>query len=93
VAQGGTEIAGADDDDTAFAVKAEDLDHVLAKLSDVVADAANAELTEVGEVLTNLGRVEVEAIGQRLAGDRVDALLDQAVHTSEVDREPGYGQV
>ena len=40
---------------------------------DVIADAAHAELAEVGEVLADLRRVEVELLGQRLRRDGLDA--------------------
>ena len=49
-----------------FAVEAEDALELRLQTRDVVADATNAELAEVREVLPHLGGIEVEALGQLL---------------------------
>src|SRR6185295_18002175 len=48
------EIAGAHDRDAQLAVETENLPEMALEIADVVADAADAELAEVGEVLANL---------------------------------------
>ena len=58
------------------------------QVADVVADAAHAELAEVGEVLANLGGVEMELLGQRLRRNRPHAVLFELVQTAEIDRQP-----
>ena len=74
-------------------VEAEDLPQVRAQLLDVVADAADAELAEVGEVLANLRRVQVELLGQRLRRDRPHAGGVERVQAAQVDRQPVGGQL
>ena len=61
---------------------------VAPQLLDVVADAADAELAEVGEILANLRRVEVKLLGQRLRGDRPHAGRVERVEAAQVDRQP-----
>ena len=55
------------------AIEAENLPEVAPQLLDVVAHAADAELAEVREVLADLRGVEMELLGERLRGDRLDA--------------------
>ena len=54
-------------------IEAENLAKVPLQVADVVADAADAELAEVGEVLADLRRVEVELLGERLRRDGANA--------------------
>ena len=54
-------------------VEPEDLTQVSPEFLDVIADAANTELAEVREVLTDLRGVEMKLLGQRLRRDRADA--------------------
>ena len=72
------EVAGADDRDADAAVEPEDLPQVAPQLLDVVADAADAELAEIGQVLPDLRGVQVELLGQRLRGDGPDAARRRA---------------
>jgi hypothetical protein len=53
----------------------------------VIADAANAELAEVRQVLANLRRVEVKLFGEGLGRDRFDAGQFELRQASQVDRE------
>ena len=76
-----------------LAVEAEDLPQVPLQVLDVVADAAHAELAEVGEVLADLRGVEVELLGQRLRRDRLDAGGFELVQAAEVDRQPVGGEL
>ena len=82
------EVAGAHDRDAHALVEPENLPQVAAQLLDVVADAADAELAEIGEVLADLRRVEVELLGQRLRRDRPDAGRVERVEAAQVDRQP-----
>ena len=66
---------------------------VALQVADVVADAAHAELAEVGEVLADLRGVEVELFGERLRGDRADARGLEHVEAAEVDREAIGGEL
>ena len=65
------EVAGAHDRDAQLPVEAEDLPQVAPQILDVVADAADAELAEVGQILANLRGVQVELLGERLRRDRL----------------------
>ena len=73
VGQRQAEVAGADDGDAQLAVEAEDLSQMPLQILDVVADAAHAELAEVGQVLADLRGVQVELLGERLRRDGLDA--------------------
>ena len=73
VGQRQAEVAGAEHRHPQLAVEAEDLAQVQLQILDVVADAAHAELAEVGQVLADLGGVQVELLGQRLRRDGLDA--------------------
>src|SRR4030095_4676979 len=66
-----TEIAGADKRDAQPPVEPQNLTEMTAQLFDVIADAADAEFTEVREVLSNLRGVEMELLGQALRGNRL----------------------
>ena len=58
------------------------------EIADVVADAADAELAEVGEVLADLRGVQVELLGERLRRDGADARIFERVQAAQVDRQP-----
>ena len=60
---------------------------------DVVADAADAELAEVREVLADLRGVEVELLGERLRRDGLDPGGLQLIEAAEVDRQAIGGQL
>ncbi|MNC95728.1 hypothetical protein D3C83_129170 [compost metagenome] len=60
-----------------MAVEAENLPQMPPKVLHVIADAADAELAEVREVLADLRGVEVELLGKRLRGD--------CLHTRDVE--------
>ena len=87
------EVAGAHDRDAQLAIEAEDLAQVALQIADVVADAADAELAEVGEVLADLRGVEVELLGERLRRDRADAGVLEHVEAAEVDGKPVGGEL
>ena len=70
------------------AIEAKDLAQVTAQLGDVVANAADAELAEVRQVLADLRRSEVELFRQGLRGDGLDPAGGKLVETPEIDREP-----
>ena len=82
-----TKITGAHDCDTQVSIEAENLPEMPAQILDVVADTANAELTEVRQVLANLCGVELIAFGQRLRRDRLHSGRIQFVEAPEVHRQ------
>ena len=57
------------------------------EILDVVPDAADAELSEVGEVLSNLRRVQVELLRQRLRRDAADAGSFESGQAAQVHRQ------
>ena len=87
------EVAGADDGDAQLAIETEDLPQVPLQIADVVADAAHAELAEVGEILADLRGVQVKLLGQRLRRDRADAGVFERVQAAQVDRQPVGGEL
>ena len=68
-------------------IEAEDLAEVALQVAHVVADAADAELAEIGEVLPNLRGVQMELLGERLGRDRADAGAVEHVEAPQVDRQ------
>ena len=70
-----------------LAVEPEDLAQVPAQLLDVVADAADAELAEVGQVLADLRGVEMELLGERLRRDVRTPAASSAFEAAQVDRQ------
>jgi len=73
IGQRKTEIAGAHDGHPQMTIETENLPQVPAQLLDVVADAADAELAKVRQILANLRGVEMELLGQGLRGDGLRA--------------------
>src|SRR5204862_4183240 len=87
------EVAGADDGDAQFAIEAQNLTQVALEVADVIADATHTEFAEVGEVLADLGRIEVELVGQRLRRDRPDPGALEQVETAQVNRQAVGGEL
>jgi hypothetical protein len=73
-------------------VEVEQAREVVGEAAHVVADAADAELTELREVLADLGRGEMEMAGELLRGDVVDPLRLELPKRAQVDREPVDGE-
>ena len=90
--QGAPQVAHADDHQLVVAVEAEEVVEVGGQLVDVVADAADAEAAELGEVLADLGGGEEVAAGQLLRGDPPQPLGLELAQAAEVDREPVEGE-
>ena len=88
-----SQVAGAHDRHLDPAVEAEDLPQVRTQLLDVIADATDAELAEIGEILANLRRVQVELLGQRLRRDRLHAGIVERIEAPQVDRQAIGGQL
>ena len=63
------------------------------QILDVVADAAHAELTEVREVLSNLRRVEVKLLRQRLRRHGLHARRVERVEAPQVHGETVRGEL
>src|SRR3989442_14142472 len=80
-------MAEADEHHRPLAVEPEDLLELGLQPGHVVADAADAELPEVSEVLADLRRVQVESIGELLGGNGLHAVLLQLEETARIDRE------
>src|SRR5437879_5669056 len=80
-------MAKADEHHRPLAVEPEDLLELGLQPGHVVADAADAELPEVSEVLADLRRVQVESIGELLGGNGLHAVLLQLEETARIDRE------
>src|SRR5690606_20736406 len=66
VRQREAEIARSDDRHAQLAIEPEYLAEVALEVADVVADPTDAKLSEVGQVLADLGGIQVELLGQGL---------------------------
>ena len=93
VGQREAEVARAHDGDAQLAIEPEDLAQVALQVPDVVADAAHAELAEVGQVLADLRGVQVELLGQRLRRDRPDARAVEHIQAAQVDGQAVGGEL
>ena len=80
------EVAGAHDRNAQLAIEAENLPQMAFEIADVIADAADAELAEVREILPDLRRVQMELVRERLGRNRPDAGALEQVETAEVNR-------
>src|SRR5690606_15822406 len=60
---------------------------------DVIADAADAELAEVGQILADLRRVQVKLLGQRLRRDCLDPGGIERVQRAQVNRQAAGRQL
>src|SRR5262249_52910162 len=75
VKAGGAAIAECQGADRAPPVGPENALEPGLQARDVIADAANAELAEIRQVLAPLGRVQIEPLGQVLRGPRLHAVF------------------
>src|SRR5262249_16494689 len=85
-------IARAHDSDAQLAVEGEDLAQMPLEVANVVADAADAELAEVREILSNLRGVQMELFRERLRRDRANARLLERRQTAQVHGKPVGGE-
>ena len=74
-------------------IEAEDLPEMAFQVADVVADAADAELAEVGEVLADLRGVQVELFREPLRRDGLHAGRFELVQAAQVDRQAIGGEL
>src|SRR6266536_4449251 len=82
-------VAGPDDDHWPVLRQPEFAGNLVDEVVDVVADAAGAVGTQVGEVLAQLGRVHSRGRGELLARHRGDPLLGTGIENPQVHREAG----
>jgi len=61
---------------------------MIAQILDIVANAANAKLAEVTQVLPDLSRVEIELLSQRLRRDGFDSGAVKRIETAKVNTQP-----
>ena len=81
------EVADADQDDRLQPRGAELIGNPGGKFRHVVTEAARAERAEIGEVLAELRGLDAGGLGQRLAGNRADAVFAQPRQAAQVKRE------
>src|SRR5205085_998687 len=80
-----TEVPGSHDGDAELLVQSENLTKMPFQIADVIADAADAELAEIREVLANLRGVQVELPGERLRRHSADAGIIELIQAAEID--------
>ena len=83
-------VADADDDDRPVLGEAELAGDLVHEVVDVVADAAGAVRTEVGQVLAQLRRADAGSGRQILRGDGGDAVVLQSGQRPQVDGQPRH---
>ena len=82
-----SEVAGAHHRDPELAVEAENLAQVTLEVLDVIADASDAKLAEIRQILADLRRVQVKLLGQRLGRNGVDAGRFELSQAAQIDRK------
>ena len=82
------EVSNADHDDRPQSFCAQDVADNLGKLGNVVSQPPCAELPKVGEVFANLSRFNAAGLGQRFAGNGLDAVGFEPIQTTKINREP-----
>jgi hypothetical protein len=91
--EGGSNAAGADDDDAPVAFEAQDVAEAGDEFGDGVAEAAFAEGAEEREVFADLGGGGAAELSEGAAGDRGQAAFAGLFEESEVEGEPTDGRV
>jgi len=66
---------------------------VTPQILHVVADASHAELAEIGQILSNLGRVQAELLCEPLRRDRLHPGEVELGQAAQVDRQPVGGEL
>ena len=79
------EIPDADEDHRLKAVGAQQIGDHLGQLFDFIAQAAGAELAEIGEILAKLRRLDAGGGGERVAGDGADRVRLEPVQAAQVN--------
>ncbi|MNV91645.1 hypothetical protein D3C71_1861590 [compost metagenome] len=62
----------------------------LDQISYIITDAFSAEISEIGKILANLGRVQIQTLAQFLRRDCGDFAPVQVVQKAQVYRQPAY---
>ena len=78
-------VADADEHHWLQAARAQQVDDHLRELVHVVAEAARAELAEVGEVLAQLRGFDARDFRQRLAGDSANVVRLEPLEAAQID--------
>src|SRR5262245_11487953 len=79
------EVAGAEDGHAHRAIESQNHPQVALELFHVVADAADTELAQICQVLSNLGCVQLELFGQRLRAHGLHACRIERVQAAQID--------
>src|SRR5215472_10110986 len=85
VIEGRAEVAEPYEGDLPLPVEPQDALQLRLEPGHEVADAAHAELPEVGEVLPHLGGVQAEALRQLLGRDGLDAVLLELLQAARIN--------
>src|SRR5690348_5553805 len=93
IRQGEPEVPRAHDRHVQAPIESEDLAQMPAQVLDVIADAADAELAKVREILPNLRGIELELFGEHLRRDRVHARDIELVQTPKIHRQAIGGEL
>ena len=81
------QVARAHDGHPELLVEAQNLAKVTLQVAHVVADTADAEFAEIGQVLADLRSVQVELLGERLGGNGADTGAVERVQAPQIHRQ------
>ena len=84
--QGQTEVADADENDGLQSGGAEFFGDAAGEFGDVIAEAAGAEGAKAGQIFAELGGFYAGRLGQRLAGDGIEAVLFETGQAAQINR-------
>ena len=84
-------VAYADQRGTPFTVGIETGLDDFQQIGDIIPHTANAEFAEVGEILTNLGGIDVASPGQGFGRNNLNAILVHGFKNLEIGGEPLNG--
>ena len=93
VGQREPQIARAENRHLQLSLEAQNLPQMALQILDVVADAAHAELAEIGEVFPDLRRVEMKLLRERLRRHGLHAGRIQRVQAAQIHRQPVGGEL
>ena len=87
------EVTGTHHSHAQLSVKAQNLPEMPLEILDVVADAADAELAEIGQILADLRGIQMELLGQGLRRNRFDAGGFELSQAAQVNRQTIGGEL
>jgi hypothetical protein len=89
--QGGSKVAGADENNRLKPGGAKHTCKLSLERLDLVSEAPRSELAKVCQILPELGRFDPSRLRQSSRRDRINPILEKSLDDSEVQRKPING--